>query len=153
MIYNLRAITKYLKKVKTDMHELISGVLSLLETEINAAGIKVEFKTVNKFITDVDPERFKTVLLNIILNSIHATPKGGVIKILTYPREKKILIEDTGRGIPEKNVEKIFDLFYTTKSKGTGLGLPTAYKIVREHGGEISISSQEGKGTKVNIVL
>lgn len=143
----------YLNKTDTDMNDLISAVLSLLEKEISTAGIKIVFKTGEPFIGEVDPERFKTVFLNIFLNAIHAMPKGGVIKISTNATKKKITIEDTGGGIPAKNVEKIFDLFYTTKSKGTGLGLPTAYKIVKEHGGEISISSQEGKGTQVSIML
>jgi len=125
----------------------------LLESEISSAGITVDFKTGKSFTADVDPERFKTVLLNILLNAIHAMPDGGLIKITTIPRKKMITIEDTGRGIPAKYGEKIFDLFYTTKSKGTGLGLPTAYKIVKEHGGEISITSQEGKGTQVSIIL
>ena len=145
--------SEYLKKIKTDMNDLISGVLSLLETEINTAGIKVEFKSRKPLIAEVDPERFKTVLLNILLNAIHAMPDGGLIRISTIPRKKMIIIEDNGTGIPEKYVEKIFDLFYTTKSKGTGLGLPTAYKIVKEHGGEILISSREGKGTRVSIML
>ena len=145
--------SEYLKKIKTDMNDLISGVLSLLETEINTAGIKVEFKSRKPLIAEVDPERFKTVLLNILLNAIHAMPDGGLIRISTISRKKMIIIEDNGTGIPAKYVEKIFDLFYTTKSKGTGLGLPTAYKIVKEHGGEILISSREGKGTRVSIML
>jgi signal transduction histidine kinase len=145
--------SEYLKKIKTDLNELISEVLNLLGTEISAADIKIEFNTEKPFITEVDPERFKTVLLNIFLNATHAMPDGGIIKISTDTQKKMITVEDNGAGIPAENVEKIFDLFYTTKSKGTGLGLPTAYKIVKEHGGEISITSQEGKGTQVSIIL
>jgi signal transduction histidine kinase len=67
--------------------------------------------------------------------------------------KKLIKISDTGSGIPAENLDKIFDLFYTTKSKGTGLGLPTAFKIVKEHGGDIEIESEIGKGTDVFIKL
>ncbi|UCF64195.1 MAG: HAMP domain-containing protein [bacterium] len=145
--------SEYLKKTKTNLNELIENVRSLLETEIRSAGIITEIISDKPFITRVDPERFKTVLLNILLNAIHALPQGGKIRIFITPEENKICIEDNGIGIPPDNIEKIFDIFYTTKSKGTGLGLPTAYKIVKEHGGDISIESEEGKGTRVSIHL
>ena len=145
--------SEYLNKTPTNLKELIDNVMNLLETEIRSAGIITEVISDKPFIAEVDPERYKTVLLNILLNAIHAMPQGGKIKILIAPEEKKIIIEDNGVGIPPDNIEKIFDLFYTTKSKGTGLGLPTAYKIVKEHGGDISIVSEEGKGTQISIQL
>ena len=145
--------SEYLNKAQTNLNELTENVMNLLDTEIQAAGIQTEIISDKPFIAHVDSERFKTVLLNLLLNAIHAMPEGGKIRILIASDEKKMVIEDSGVGIPAENLEKIFDLFYTTKSKGTGLGLPTAYKIVREHGGEISILSEEGKGTQVIIQL
>jgi signal transduction histidine kinase len=65
----------------------------------------------------------------------------------------KIIISDTGRGIPTGEIEKAFDYSYTTKEKGLGLGLPIAHKIIEEHGGRITIESQRGKGTIVSIFL
>ena len=76
---------------------------------------------------------------------------GGEIKVRTLEKDRSVIIEDTGQSIPEKNLENIFDLFYTTKSAGTGLGLPIAYKIMQEHGGKISIQSKEHQGTRVKI--
>jgi signal transduction histidine kinase len=67
--------------------------------------------------------------------------------------KQQIIITDSGCGIPAENLDKIFDLFYTTKSKGTGLGLATSYKIVKEHGGDLTLQSEVGKGTTVTITL
>ncbi|RQW00554.1 MAG: histidine kinase, partial [Calditrichaeota bacterium] len=95
----------------------------------------------------------KTVLLNIVLNAVHAMPDGGNLRIISDNSPGTITIRDSGYGIPEEDLDNIFDLFYTTKSRGTGLGLPTAYKIVKEHGGEISLNSKPGEGTTVSIYL
>ena len=71
--------------------------------------------------------------------------------IRTDYKNKSIHVADNGCGIARKDIEHIFDLFYTTKSTGSGLGLPTAYKIIRAHGGDIQIKSEPGKGTEVII--
>ncbi|MEJ2635390.1 MAG: ATP-binding protein [Calditrichia bacterium] len=142
-----------LQKEDVDLNNLISGVLQLYNRECAVQGIEVETEFQEPFVLSVDPERFKTVLLNVVLNAIQAMPDGGKLNITTDGQRKLIRISDTGEGIPEKNLENIFDLFYTTKSAGTGLGLPTAYKIVKEHGGDISIKSETGKGTVVEIAL
>jgi signal transduction histidine kinase len=142
-----------LNKTDTDVNLLIAEVLHLLESEIISSKITVTFEEAKSFHISLDAERFKTVFLNIILNAIHAMPKGGGLQIQTYLNKKLIKISDTGSGIPAENLDKIFDLFYTTKSKGTGLGLPTAFKIVKEHGGDIEIESEIGKGTDVFIKL
>ena len=94
--------------------------------------------------------------MNIIINSLYFTPEGGRIIIETdqdyYPDlgdSVRVVIRDTGRGIPEEILDKIFDPFFTTKpiGEGTGLGLAISYKIVEEHGGRISVESKLGKGT------
>jgi signal transduction histidine kinase len=142
-----------LNKTETDVSKMIGEVLRLLESEIQTSNIEVNFNDTNVFKYALDVERFKTVFLNIILNAIHAMPNGGELHIQAEAKEKLIRISDTGKGIPPENLDKIFDLFYTTKSKGTGLGLPTAFKIVKEHGGEMEIESEVGKGTNVFIKL
>jgi signal transduction histidine kinase len=142
-----------LKKEETDINELLSQVVNLYEREIAHNGIDLKLNFGKPFISYVDPERLKTALVNIILNAIQAMPEGGKLTLETNPDRGEITVNDTGQGIPEKNLENVFDLYYTTKSGGTGLGLPTAYKIVRAHGGDLEISGAEGKGTTVLIRL
>jgi signal transduction histidine kinase len=142
-----------LQRTDTDLHGLINNVLQLLQKEIETCQITTEENFSGSFICSIDPERFKTVLLNLFINAIQAMPSGGRLTISTDPGQRQIIIADTGNGIPAENLDKIFDLFYTTKSKGTGLGLATSYKIIREHGGDITIQSEEGKGTIVTITI
>ena len=136
-----------------NVDELISNVTHLLKRELESQKIELKLDLKKSFIHSLDGERFKTVILNVILNAVQAMPDGGKISISTNPEEKCIFIKDTGIGIPQKDLENIFDLFYTTKSSGTGLGLPTAYKIVKEHNGDIQITSEAGQGTEVRIQL
>ncbi|MDH4163398.1 MAG: ATP-binding protein [Nitrospirota bacterium] len=104
-----------------------------------------------------DPAQLGQVVLNILLNAIHAITPPGVIEVKTRPAGKhvEILFRDTGKGIPADNLHKIFDPFFTTKSasKGTGLGLAVSYGIIKKHGGEIEVESTEGKGTIFTVRL
>ncbi len=138
---------------ETDVNALLGEILQLYEREISAAQIKLDVRFARSFIIQADGERLKTALVNVIVNAVQAMPRGGELTIATHADERKILIKDTGQGIPEKELEHIFDLFYTTKASGSGLGLPTAYKIVKAHKGEILIDSKEGRGTEVRIML
>lgn len=103
--------------------------------------------------------RLEQVFVNIILNGIQAMGKGGnlMLRAQTDPENKKVLItiKDTGPGIPPEHLKHIFDPFFTTKStgKGTGLGLYVSYGIIQEHGGEIEVHSEVGKGTVFSVQL
>ncbi len=140
-----------LEKSNVEVNALIGEVLRLLQRELAENRIELVFKGDEPFREALDAGRFKTVLMNIFLNAIQAMPEGGRLEITTKPRERQILVRDSGPGIPADQREHIFDLFYTTKASGTGLGLPTAYKIVKAHGGEMEIHSEEGWGTEVMI--
>jgi signal transduction histidine kinase len=98
-----------------------------------------------------DPAQFGQVVLNILLNAIHAISPPGKIEVATRLADKsvEIIFTDTGKGIPEEHIHKIFDPFFTTKdaTKGTGLGLAVSYGIIKKHGGEIDVASTVGKGT------
>jgi C4-dicarboxylate-specific signal transduction histidine kinase len=92
-----------------------------------------------------------------ILNAINAMPDGGMLSISAEVSEGEVLIRvsDTGHGIPDSSIDKIFDPFYTTSSvgKGTGLGLSICYSIVKEHCGSIEVDSVEGRGSIFTIKL
>ncbi len=138
-----------LQTKKQDVVPLIRETLQLYEREMKLHGIELQ-SDLKPLQLDVDADRFKTVIMNLVLNAIQAMPKGGLLQVKTTP-DKKIIIQDNGAGIAAKNLEHIFDLFYTTKSGGTGLGLPTAYKIVEAHGGHLKIESTENEGTTLLI--
>jgi len=103
----------------------------------------------------LDDRQIRQVILNVIQNSIHAMQDGGILTIHTHPEGDWVVLEiiDTGCGIPEENIPSIFKEFFTTKNKGTGLGLHVSYQIVKNHGGKIEVESQMNQGTTVRIRL
>lgn len=130
----------------------IDRALSLAEYKFEKSKIRVERNYDRRLNTCVgDGQRIEQVIINLVLNSIDAMPGGGNLRITTFldgPRIR-LEIEDTGEGISPENLDKIFDPFFTTKEpgKGTGLGLSVSYNIVKEHGGDITVKSEEGQGT------
>jgi signal transduction histidine kinase len=103
----------------------------------------------------LDRETFRSAVLNLLINSIQAMDAGGQLVVRTRPSGLGVVLEliDTGQGMTEETLAKVFRAFYTTKQGGSGLGLPTARKIVEAHGGTIDIESAPGRGTKVAIWL
>uniref|UniRef100_UPI00119E5896 sensor histidine kinase n=2 Tax=Bacillales TaxID=1385 RepID=UPI00119E5896 len=95
------------------------------------------------------------VLINLIRNSFQAMDQAGVVKLsmLTAGGKAIIEVEDTGKGIAEEDLPKIFDPFYTTKEEGTGLGLSLCQKIVEDHGGKIMVHSQLNVGTVFTLTF
>jgi signal transduction histidine kinase len=102
-----------------------------------------------------DISQIKQALLNLLVNAMDATAEGGTITVTTEPADHRmrISVRDTGAGIPQGEIEKIFKPFYTTKTRGAGLGLAIVERIVKEHGGEIRIESAVGKGTTFTLEL
>lgn len=107
-----------------------------------------------------DRSRIKQLLLNLVLNAIQATSKGGKVSIEGHlgpgyngGRHLEIRVIDTGEGIPPERLERIFEPFFSTKSRGTGLGLMVCDFIVRHHGGDIKVYSEVGKGTTFVVSL
>ena len=118
----------------------------------------------NPFVNDPDPElptvqldreTFQAALLNLILNAQQAMPDGGQLVIRTREIPGAVVLDliDTGCGIEPEVERKMFEAFYSTKSGGSGLGLPTARRIVEAHGGKIFVESEVGRGTKFTILL
>ena len=137
-----------------DLNQVIRELLDFLKYELAAEGINVELK-LSEHIPRMclDEKYMKQALLNIIKNAISAMPDGGTLTIETRQKGGDLLlrITDTGFGIPNEIMDKIFEPYFTTREFGSGLGLTLVYKIVKEHLGDISISSREGEGAAVSL--
>ncbi|MCA9055112.1 MAG: two-component sensor histidine kinase [Planctomycetaceae bacterium] len=103
----------------------------------------------------IDPRLIRQVLTNLTLNAEQAMPDGGQIEFQTFSSNGQVCLAliDTGKGISEAARAKLFDVFFSTKPGGSGLGLPTARKIVEAHGGTITCESEPGKGTRFVVTL
>ena len=118
---------------------------------------KIDFEIIhdNSLKINIDPELMKQALLNVVQNAIDAVTDGGKITIKYYKKEDNfiIVVEDNGTGIPEDRLKRIFDLYFTTKKDGNGLGLSISQKIISQHNGSIEVKSQINKGTIFKIKL
>ncbi len=144
-----------LKKTKQDLNKVVEDIHNSLKNLLLTARIKfVHHKNPLPKIP-IDYNQTRRAILNIIKNAIEAIGNDGKIEVFSrIYRDKKTLclyIKDTGCGIPEDKLEKIFEPFFTTKVTGSGLGMHITYQIMKEHGGEIRITSVEGKGTTVAL--
>jgi len=151
-----------LEPQSTDLNGLINATIPLVANQALVKGVLFCFDAGSNIpLRTIDRNQFQSVLLNIILNALDATQRGGHIDIATHlalsegHKGIEIGIADTGHGIPPENLERIFDPFYTTKEvgKGTGLGLSVSQGIVERHGGSIRVQSQVGKGSTFTIWL
>src|SRR5439155_7124763 len=98
----------------------------------------------------------RQAFLNLAINACQAMPNGGTLRLAAAPaaRERvEVRVEDTGVGIPPANLEKIFDLYFTTKDHGTGIGLSMVYRIIQMHDGEVEVESTKGRGTIFRVLL
>lgn len=123
-----------------------------------ARAVNIEIKTyipADLPAVTLDREMFKQALLNLLLNAQQAMPSGGEIALLARTDSRQVVLEviDTGRGMSAEVLAKAFRPFYSTRSGGSGLGLPTTRKIIAAHGGFIDAQSEVGHGTKFTIRL
>jgi signal transduction histidine kinase len=140
----------------SDIHETLEQTLSLLNNDLIKYKIKVTKNYDNSLpLLLIDHQQMQQVFLNLFLNAIEAMKDGGTLTISTksQPENTEITITDTGKGIPKKDLEHIFDPFYTTKESGTGLGMSIIYGIIKEHKGEIRMESEEDRGASARIKL
>jgi signal transduction histidine kinase len=139
-----------------ELNSVVSVVLKLLRLQISANGINVEFDCDDSNPTAMlDEACMRAALLNLILNAVQAMPTGGTLNITsaTAGETLSIVIADTGSGMTEERVKKIFEPFNSDKPGGLGLGMPYAKKIIEQHGGNITVESRLGEGTRVWITL
>ncbi|MEN9572859.1 MAG: hypothetical protein RL514_714 [Verrucomicrobiota bacterium] len=135
---------------------------------LRGSNVRCEFQAApNLWPVEVDQGQFSQVIQNLVINSVQAMPKGGVVRVtadnviltadsplpLAPGRYCRISVKDHGTGIKPENLSKVFDPYFTTKEKGTGLGLATSYSIVKKHDGIITVESTPGAGTEFHVHL
>jgi signal transduction histidine kinase len=139
-----------------NINVLIGELMGFMGYELSGASIvcNLELEEGLPLLT-FDERYLKQVLLNLVKNAAAAMPEGGKLTVRTWHKDNEAFISvlDTGVGIPEENLSKIFEPYFTTKATGSGLGLTLVFKIIREHQGEISVKSREGEGTCFTISL
>jgi signal transduction histidine kinase len=142
---------------ETDVRILIKDVVTLINTQsiLNNVQIFVEFDRDLPMVS-CEENQLKQVILNLLKNAIEAMPQGGNIDVQVKEKEEgkiSIQIIDQGIGIPKERIATLGEPFYTTKEKGTGLGLMTCYKIIESHNGELNIQSKVNVGTTIEVIL
>lgn len=143
-------------ETEIDIEEILDSVLDIT---LNSFKYKVDIEKKYRHNSKItgNPQKLAQVFINIILNAAQSIDDKGIIKIKTYTEDKYnyITVTDTGCGIPEQNIDQIFNPFYTTKpaGQGTGLGLSLSYDIIKDMLGEIKVSSEVGKGSIFTIKI
>ena len=124
------------------------------EVNVCVSGKGSMLRFTGRFERPEDPEQVEQALLNLLGNAVEATETGHVgLSAAVVDGEVEVIVEDSGTGIPVEYMERIFDLYFTTKQEGTGLGLSLVHRIVTEHGGRIEVQSLEGRGSRFTIRL
>jgi two-component system NtrC family sensor kinase len=144
-----------------NVNEIVDSIVRILETEAKEKGVQIYRRlATNLPKVLIDKEQIKQVSMNIILNALQSIQGKGVVEVSTRIFSKdgasefvQVSVHDSGVGIPEKDLENIFNPFFTTKKEGVGLGLSITHQIVQEHGGYIVVESQVGRGTTFFINL
>ena len=145
-----------LKIGEVDVNEVVGDMIDFYTPQAHVHNIAIrQGLSGERLLCRGDSDMIKQVVLNLFINAQQAMPDGGELIIRTDGQETDAVIEisDTGRGIEAEKLDKIFDAYYTTRPGGSGLGLPTARKIIEAHGGSIDVSAQPGKGTSFKIRL
>lgn len=143
-----------------DLREPLEEVVGFIERFVSQNGIRLEVELERGLFVLGDHELLKHVLLNLVLNAVQAMPEGGTLRLRAergLSRLKgevvRLTVEDSGHGIPPEHLPHIFKPFFSTKPRGTGLGLTVVHRVVEAHGGLIEVESEPGKGTRFIISL
>ena len=140
----------------SDLNVQVGQVLDFYRPKAKESGVEiVDYLSGNLPTVLLDREAFHGALLNLVLNAEQAMPDGGQMVVRTYGTADGVAMDliDTGCGMDDQTQAKVFDAFFSMKRGGSGLGLPTARKIIEGHGGQITLQSEPGRGTQVTIRL
>lgn len=139
-----------------DLNELISDMIDFYSPQASSHGITMrEALSKEPLVCRIDPDMIKQVILNLFINSQQAMPGGGELIVRTFQEGEEAVVQvfDTGCGITVDNLPHIFEAYYSSRPQGSGLGLPTAKKIIQQHKGTIKVESEPTKGTVFTIRL
>ncbi len=139
-----------------NLNTIVSDYVDFLEPQANSMEVELRLHLDSDLpVVMLDRSLMRQALVNLCRNAIEAMPDGGSIDLLTRTRGNEVVLEviDTGKGMDEKTRAQMFQAFFSTRSGGSGLGLPTVRRIVEAHHGRISCESEVGKGTRFTITL
>ncbi|MDH3879648.1 MAG: ATP-binding protein, partial [Desulfobacterales bacterium] len=144
-----------LNKTPIAVNEIIMQSVNVVSAQAEAKHIRMVTGKDAQTVINVDKNQLHQALLNILQNALEAVDEGGMIAISATPVDQKICIrvQDDGAGIPLEQQKRIFDLYFTSKPTGTGLGLALVHRIVTEHGGEVAVQSKAGEGTTFTLTI
>jgi two-component system, NtrC family, sensor histidine kinase HydH len=146
-----------MKKHWTSIEDVIRHTLKMIEGQAKAKNVAIQTDlSENLGHIFIDRDKITQVLLNLYLNGIEAMEEGGALTVSVLPHDGRMVridVSDTGKGIDEKDLARIFDPYFTTRPSGTGIGLAIVHRIIESHDGELRVASEPGKGTKMSIFL
>jgi PAS domain S-box-containing protein len=157
-------ITQFLQAIRpappqltpASLNDVVQKTVDLLKPELDNRGVHVQTRLARQLpLAPLDAAQMQQVLVNLVKNAMHAMTKGGTLTLRTGETSDAVWVSviDTGGGIPPERLNRIFEPFYTTKKKGSGLGLMIVQRIIRAHGGRMELDSQVGKGTTFRLYL
>ncbi|MBS8266768.1 PAS domain S-box protein [Mesobacillus boroniphilus] len=152
----LLAKPQQIKYTEADLQVILHDVISLLKTEASLHNIQIEFQVhSHPVMIECEPNQLKQLFINILKNAIEASSAGDVVNITleSFDNKVTVVVKDQGVGISKELLERIGEPFYSSKEKGTGLGMTVSFKIVQSHNGTIKFRSEPYKGTEVIVQL
>jgi signal transduction histidine kinase len=145
-----------LRPAPINVNQLLQELIDFIHPQAQAAKVRVLTSLTDENpMCSIDSNLMKQAILNLLLNAQQAMPSGGELLIRTQVGKGSVFIDiaDTGTGIAKEHLPRIFDAYFTTKKGGTGLGLPTTRRIIEEHRGSITVTSEPGRGTNFRVEL
>jgi signal transduction histidine kinase len=139
-----------------DLNKVVEGVVLVIAREAYDKGVRLSVDLSSRsLMINTQLNLLKIAIFHLIKNAIEATPEAGIVSVSTSAEGNKVLlsISDTGSGIPKEIISRIFDPFFTTKGQSFGMGLPLVKQVVTQHMGEITVESEEGRGTTFRLVF
>jgi len=141
---------------RMDLAALMENSIALVKNQLRLGGIVYRYDhPAQPVLVSGNPNQLQQVLVNLMLNAVQAMQPDDHLDLAVRGQgaEARVVVSDTGAGIPPETLAKIFDPFFTTKNEGTGLGLSLSYAIVKDHGGEIKVASEPGRGTTFTLIF